>query len=416
MPVVRTGVSEGVRVTGADAWHAAGFTGRGVKVGVIDGGFEAYRRYLGTATVVARSFRADGRLTDPDEPDYHGTACALIVHEMAPDAVLYLAAEERDAAPDALARFEAAVDWLIAEGVMVISYSVGQDAGLRHDGTSRYAGVIDRARARGVFFAVAAGNSGGGAIGGAESEGHYGATFTDANGDGAHDFGGDDYVNVLVSDDAVSIALNLDDRTDAWRGYLLTLEDGRGRVVARATPTPATETPGGLPSGEITTTLEPGRYLLRVRRPDPAAPALRFDLYFSGAQFGQVTPAGSLSVPGDARGAVTVGQANWEDDRVFPDSSRGPTADGRPKPEIVAPACVASRVFAENDGDGFCGTSAATPHVAGAAALVYGAYPIFGTDALLAYLVVRAVPLSGPDADPNTGGAGRLALGPPPAR
>src|SRR5437868_15255411 len=36
VPPVEGGISEGVRVTGADIWQAAGITGKGVKVGIID--------------------------------------------------------------------------------------------------------------------------------------------------------------------------------------------------------------------------------------------------------------------------------------------------------------------------------------------------------------------------------------------
>ena len=52
-------MSEGVHATGADAWQAAGITGKGVRVGIIDTGFIDYARLLGSATVTARSFRED---------------------------------------------------------------------------------------------------------------------------------------------------------------------------------------------------------------------------------------------------------------------------------------------------------------------------------------------------------------------
>jgi hypothetical protein len=40
--------TEGLAVINGPAWHAAGYTGSGVKVGVIDGGFEDYLSLLGT--------------------------------------------------------------------------------------------------------------------------------------------------------------------------------------------------------------------------------------------------------------------------------------------------------------------------------------------------------------------------------
>ena len=51
--------SEGVRAHGADNWHAAGFSGRGVKVGVIDGGFISLERLMGSelpASITARCY------------------------------------------------------------------------------------------------------------------------------------------------------------------------------------------------------------------------------------------------------------------------------------------------------------------------------------------------------------------------
>ena len=55
-------------------------------------------------------------------------------------------------------------------------------------------------------------------------------------------------------------------------------------------------------------------------------------------------------------------------------------------------------------------------HVAGAAALVWQAFPDSTPDSVLAFLQQRAKKLSGADADPNVGGAGRVDLGLPPGR
>jgi hypothetical protein len=82
--------SEAVATTGAAAWHQAGFTGKGVKVGVLDLGFDGYKSLLGKTLperVTAKSF-VSGHDAD-QSGEVHGTACAEIVHAMAPDATTW---------------------------------------------------------------------------------------------------------------------------------------------------------------------------------------------------------------------------------------------------------------------------------------------------------------------------------------
>jgi subtilisin family serine protease len=88
--------------------------------------------------------------------------------------------------------------------------------------------------------------------------------------------------------------------------------------------------------------------------------------------------SGTLSMPGDARGAVTVGAVAWDSRGLEGYSSRGPTADNRVKPDVVGP----DRVTTVSFGDEFPGTSAATPHVAGAAALILSKNPSLSASAL----------------------------------
>jgi hypothetical protein len=90
-------------------------------------------------------------------------------------------------------------------------------------------------------------------------------------------------------------------------------------------------------------------------------------------------------------------------------SSRGPTTDGRMKPDLTAPAGMYSTVYAGN----FSGTSAASPSAAGVAALLAGEGlgRGVGLAALVRHFVVdRGV--AGPD---NNYGVGEVSLPPPAA-
>ncbi|HEY2167204.1 MAG TPA: S8 family serine peptidase, partial [Jatrophihabitantaceae bacterium] len=90
-------------------------------------------------------------------------------------------------------------------------------------------------------------------------------------------------------------------------------------------------------------------------------------------------------------------------------SSQGPTIDGRYKPDILGYDGTASSVY----GGAFCGTSAAAPHVAGAAALLAQADPSLDASQLEDALEQRADHGSPINPADNALGHGVLTLGNP---
>ncbi|MGC4782253.1 S8 family peptidase [Micromonospora zamorensis] len=133
---------------------------------------------------------------------------------------------------------------------------------------------------------------------------------------------------------------------------------------------------------------------------------------------------GAISSPGSAASALTVGAVD-RNDKLADFSSRGPLVTSNvAKPELVAPGVdiVAARAAGTNLQDpidryyeAISGTSMASPHVAGAAALLAQRHPDWTGAQLKAALVGAADPLS--DVDAYAVGAGRLnaarALGGP---
>jgi subtilisin family serine protease len=143
----------------------------------------------------------------------------------------------------------------------------------------------------------------------------------------------------------------------------------------------------------------------------------------------------TIGSPGSAEAALTVGAVD-RDDSLAPFSSRGPRLGDRAvKPDVTAPGVgiVAARAAGTTMGDivdqyyvAASGTSMATPHVAGAAALLAQEHPDWDAGRLKDALISTARTVPGQDVTDQGGGridlaaaalgsvtaTGTLALGP----
>jgi subtilisin family serine protease len=402
-PRVRDGSAiegEGVDVIGADAWHQAGFTGAGLRIGILDLSFSGYESLLGTELPDQVTVETFGSV-DTSDPDPHGVACAEIIHEIAPDAELIFAwYDGYDAA------FGEAVDWLEAQEVHIISHSANGYAG-PFDGSRFDSQRVDSASARGILWVNSAGN---------EALSHYRGTFTDEDGDGLHEFAPDEESLALYNNEYVQVILNWEDDWErATQDYELFLYDADGNELASSQDTQAGE--AGQEPVEGLWYETGGETVYAVVKAYEVDRAVTLDLFLGGAEVAYPSPDHSVCSPADAVSSLTVGAVNWWDDSLASYSSQGPTADGRLKPEISAPTSVSGASYgnaaANDEYAGFSGTSAACPHIAGAAALVWQAHPEFSRQEVVDSLLADVVDLgaSGPD----TGyGYGRLQLPPPP--
>lgn len=400
--------SEGVQASGATGWHTDGKKGKDVKVGVIDIGFARLDEAQQAGELPANATVNNTGCRDATRIDDHGTAVAEVVHDMAPDAQLFLACI------DGPLDFPAAAEWLQQQGVQVITAAIGFLSSGRGDGTGEPgspADVVRKSREAGVMWTVAAGNL---------ARTHFAGKAADANGNGFVEFDGTAQNNGFNLAAGVKTTVSL--KWDAWPRtnedldlYVMTqpkVPTGPADpAIKAASTTNQRDVAGGLrPTEEVTFTNDTGSaqfYYLYVRNHN-AKFTTRFDLFASGPKdpLQYNTPAGSVTEPATSPFVMTAGATQPGSGVLQAYSGQGPTIDGRTKPDITGFDQVSTSTYGSQ---ALTGTSAAAAHVAGAAALLKSANPQLDAAQIQTALQAR----TNPRKSDNQWGNGTLALGTP---
>lgn len=492
---------EEVAASGASAWQAAapalGNGGAGVNIAIVDAGFAQLTTeqqtgggLAGANIVYNRQPPVNASIpdTDPANMDHclgtsdaynvdgdldsdHGTAVAEIVHQMAPNATIYLYCISSSTQFNQAAAQIVANSNTVSGKIKIASSSLGflgEGRGDGFGGADTTEGAVQAARRAGVLWIQSSGNY---------AQDHWsGALNNPRSSDGYLDLDLGDNQNIA---DAVELAPGTGGDVvlswDQWpnAGARVSLQILGWNSTQNPNTDPPSEsyadydynpnslrlTPGSAPVLSVhidntsTTTNDYHTYYVFVQVLDTTG-AVRYDLYYTGdfspnylafAYAGTANDhgaAGSLTTPATspyvlAVGAAYVGHAGDPTPTpvpagsVEPFSSRGPTIDGRVKPDLIAfDGITMTSNFNDVESSqydaggnevasthGFYGTSASAPNVAGAAALVAAANPNLDASQLEAFLESPTASSSSTTSaalNPPTNalGHGKLQLGP----
>lgn len=393
-PISATGATEavGVTLTGADRYACSGLGGDGTLIAVLDANFGQFQQAqqsgdLPNTVDVPSNLGGSG----------HGTAAAEIIADMAPAAALRPVRTETLAA---LQYFVGTLPFeeidLISQSEMYIGLSFGNSSG-------PICKAVNDAREEGVVWVASEGNI---------WPGHkWIGTWADGDGDGWYDFGDGDEILELAKPSPGPLSVNLD-----WNDYLTHGVDLDVHLYRWEVNDWALVASGEAVNGPLVdpyedaalTSASSGTYGISIYAHTPPETAMALRLLVLGDDkdaLEETTPGASYD-PASCVNTLTTGAIDpevWQTGPAAVYSGHGPTTDGRTKPEIMAPATAKTLAMGS-----FTGTSAATPHVAGALALVMEATGASATDAV-GVLLNDAIPLAD-DAPNNQTGWGRLAM------
>jgi subtilisin family serine protease len=363
--------TEAITALAVEPWHDDGLTGAGVKVAVFDlQWFDAdlYADELGdVATRDCQAQRSCELPMDTFRPRYgfeegsHGVACAQVIHDIAPDAQLYLVRVNGQTT------LENAAAWAVREGIDVVSMSMSFFDNSFHDGTGGINDAVDILAAGGVLLVNSAGNY---------AEEHWVGDFVDPDADGDLDFDwGSSYLPVYYGTGTHTILVSWDEFTNCGDTDLdAYVYDRAGNVVGRAENRQSADADSCSPVERVRMVAgDRDWYWLRIVR-HAGDPSTRVAVFARDGTAWHAEPGG-LADPASHPSAFTVGAvraAGYLGNDAESFSSTGPTHAGLAKPDIAGPDGLTTAIYGSL---GFYGTSASTPAVAGAIALLLSEDP-----------------------------------------
>lgn len=362
---------EGAEALALAPWAAAGAEGAGVKVAVFDVQWfnaELLPDELGApSSHDCETSRSCDVPMDTLRPRYsfeegsHGVGCAEVVHDYAPDAELHLVRV------NGTTTFENAVDWAIRNEVDVVSLSMSFFNNSFHDGSGPMNDAAARLADAGTLLVSSAGNY---------ALEHWVGDWRDLDHDEWLDFEwGSSYLPIHYGAGTHTVEVSWDEFGACGRNDFDVIALNReGNLVGSAAATQDPEADACSPVERLALHADvTDWYWVRIQRRRGAG-AVRVGVFARGGRAYGAVPGG-LADPASGAATFTVGAvraSGYAQNSAEFFSSVGPTRGGLTKPEIAGPDGLSSQIFGPT---GFYGTSASTPAVAGAIALILGEDP-----------------------------------------
>ena len=384
--------------------HDAGLKGKDIKVVVIDTGFAPSNSEISQNVIMSRSFCSSSIYCPLPPAPRHGTAVAEIIVDIAPEADLYLF--DVGFAIDTVDAIKYASEVIDAD---IISMSLGFNA-QPTDGTGIIDQAIDNARSLGTLTILAAGNDG---------QQHFSQIFRNSE-NNWHLFDTGDSLDQRfefeVESNWGSVILSwydggyensINSRQDLDLYLYRKYSDGSTQLVDSSMDRQAWRVDLPYEAVSIKST---GSYFISIRNYSLTKEIDFRLLWRCSCTPESYTPSGSVGSPASSKGGLAVGAIAWNENTITSYSSQGPTQDGRIKPDVVAPSHVSTSIYGQISwaNEGFSGTSASAPHVAGVAALIKSANPSLDADDLFKIITSSAIGDFGIPGKDNVYGSGLI--------
>lgn len=362
--------------TSIQAWTAAGWTGAGQRVGVID-------HHFGDIASLPFPVMTKDALGDYDTDNLtSGRDVLEVIRGVAPGAELFAC---RYAIFD---EFQGCVAWMIEQQVTVINHAAGAPV-LRLDENSGWSQAVNTATGQNIVWVEAAGNF---------AAGHRIREFRDNDGDGLHEFRGiTGYNEVLafapIQHQSGTVMLAWESSTENPVDLDLIITDPATGLKITDTVQSGAANPDGVTLEYATFNMDEG-FGVQIRNVSGRAlDENDFSLYVEFAGIPDADTRETITAPGDSAQALTI--AVLQGARIAPYSSQGP-AGSENKPDLAAPGEIQLA-----DGRLFIGSSASAALVSGFAALIREAYPNDGQeeiqDFVLDFATYEEGEFQGPD-------------------